>query len=155
MSVMGGLAVILSAMGVFSVVAYTAAERQKEVAIRMAFGASVRSVVWTVLRQGMSLTCAGILTGTVAAVLCCHLLFRKSRNRRRSCARRQGCSWRWWRFPRALFSRGGRRWPIGNSRSTIRRFGAGFRSMRRFSIRKFAGNGRVSLWSGARLLASV
>ncbi len=71
---MGGLALLLAAMGVFSVVASAAVERQKEVAIRMTFGARLASVVWMVVRQGMALTVAGAVLGTAGAVAFCRLL---------------------------------------------------------------------------------
>jgi putative ABC transport system permease protein len=68
MNVLGGLALALAAMGVFSVVVNTAVERQKEVAIRVTFGARMGSVVWMVLRQAMGLTLAGAVLGTAGAV---------------------------------------------------------------------------------------
>jgi putative ABC transport system permease protein len=70
MAVFAGLALLLAAIGVFAVAAYAVTRRVHEIGIRMALGAQ-RADVWRlVLRQGMTLTAAGIglgLTGSLAA----------------------------------------------------------------------------------------
>lgn len=71
---MGGLALLLAAMGVFSVVANAAMERQKEVAIRMTFGARLGSVLWMVVKQGAGLTAVGVVIGVAGGVGFCRLL---------------------------------------------------------------------------------
>ncbi len=72
--VLGMLALILAAMGVFSVVASAALERRKEVGIRMAFGAPAQAVTWMVLKQGLALTLAGAATGMVASAALSRIL---------------------------------------------------------------------------------
>jgi putative ABC transport system permease protein len=72
--VLGMLALILAAMGVFSVVASAALERSKEVAIRMAFGAPAQAVTWMVLKQGLILTLAGAGIGVIASAALSRIL---------------------------------------------------------------------------------
>jgi putative ABC transport system permease protein len=72
--VLGMLALILAAMGVFSVVASAALERRKEVAIRMAFGAPAQAVTWMVLKQSLALTMAGAAIGVIASAALSRIL---------------------------------------------------------------------------------
>jgi predicted permease len=66
-SLFGVLALLLSAVGLYGVVAYMSAQRTVEIGIRMAMGADHRSVVWLVLRQVLILVLAGIGVGAPAA----------------------------------------------------------------------------------------
>lgn len=68
--VLGGLAVIaliLAAIGTYSVMAYTAAQRLREIGIRLALGASARSVFSMVLQGGLTLAALGLAIGLPAA----------------------------------------------------------------------------------------
>lgn len=68
--VLGGLALIallLAAIGTYSVMAYTAALRLREIGIRLALGASTKSVFAMVLRGGLALAGIGLLIGLPAA----------------------------------------------------------------------------------------
>jgi putative ABC transport system permease protein len=68
--VLGGLAVIallLAAIGTYSVMAYAAAKRLPEIGIRLALGASEKSVFSMVLKEGLALAGIGLLTGLPAA----------------------------------------------------------------------------------------
>jgi predicted permease len=63
------VALLLSAVGLYGVVAYIAAERTYEVGIRMALGAQRGDVVGLFVRQGVVLTLTGLVLGMSAAVL--------------------------------------------------------------------------------------
>jgi ABC-type antimicrobial peptide transport system permease subunit len=61
------LAVSLAAVGLYSLVAFSVAERRKEFGIRMALGARVRQILDHVLRQGAVLGALGIPVGLLGA----------------------------------------------------------------------------------------
>jgi predicted permease len=66
----GALAVLLAAIGLYGVIAYTATQRRTEIAIRMALGAQRAEVIGLVLHRAVALTATGIALGlaTAAAV---------------------------------------------------------------------------------------
>ncbi len=75
--VLGGLGIIaflLSAVGVYGVMAYSVAQRTQELGIRMALGAHRGSVLGLVLRRGAFVTGTGILIGLVVAASVTRLL---------------------------------------------------------------------------------
>jgi putative ABC transport system permease protein len=67
MLVFGAAAVALAAVGIYGVIAYTAAQRQGEMAIRLALGAAGRDVFRLVLKQGGRMVFVGATLGIVAA----------------------------------------------------------------------------------------
>jgi putative ABC transport system permease protein len=67
MSVFGGVALLLAAIGVYGLVAYSVRERTREIGIRMALGARGERIVGMVLRQGLVLVVAGVALGLTAA----------------------------------------------------------------------------------------
>jgi putative ABC transport system permease protein len=63
----GAIALILAAVGLYSVLAYSVALRTREIGVRMALGAEASSVTGMVLRQGARMTVAGVLAGLAGA----------------------------------------------------------------------------------------
>ena len=64
----GLLAVVLAAVGIYGVIAYTTRQRTREIAIRMALGARRAAVLQLVLSQGLWLTVAGLGIGIVVSL---------------------------------------------------------------------------------------
>jgi predicted permease len=69
-----GLALVLAAVGLYSVVAYATRQRVKEIGIRLALGAARADVLREVVLDGLRPTLMGIAVGTVAAVSLSHVL---------------------------------------------------------------------------------
>ena len=67
-TVFGSLATLLAAIGLYGVMAYTVAQRTREIGIRMALGADRRKVIWMVMRDVLLLVAAGIAAGIPAAL---------------------------------------------------------------------------------------
>lgn len=72
--VFAGTAIVLAIVGLYSVIAYSFAQRTKEIGIRIAIGATRRDVRQLVLGEGMVLTLVGISIGLVMAISTSRLL---------------------------------------------------------------------------------
>jgi putative ABC transport system permease protein len=64
----GGLGAVLAALGLYGVLAYTVARRTTEIGIRMALGATRSDVTGMVLKNALTLVCAGLVAGAPVAV---------------------------------------------------------------------------------------
>ena len=67
LSVFGGLALVLAAIGIYGLMAFTVEQRTQEIGIRMSLGAGTAALRGMILRQGMLLAVIGITLGLAAA----------------------------------------------------------------------------------------
>jgi predicted permease len=68
LALFGTLGLSLGALGIFGVLAYAVSQRRQEIGVRVALGASPRSVLSLIVGQGMLLAGAGVTIGILGAV---------------------------------------------------------------------------------------
>ena len=74
MGLFGGLAMLLSAVGIYGLLSHAVTQRTQEMGIRMALGAQVSDVLKLVLKQGMMLVLAGEAIGLLGAFMLTRLM---------------------------------------------------------------------------------
>ena len=68
------LALVLAAVGLHGVLAYSVAQQSRDIGIRMALGANHRHIAWNVLRQAGLLALIGVAGGAASALVISHLI---------------------------------------------------------------------------------
>jgi putative ABC transport system permease protein len=74
LAVFAGVAVVLAAVGVYGLMAYSVSLRTRELGVRVAMGANARDVFTLVLGRGLKLTGLGVICGLLAAHLAAPLM---------------------------------------------------------------------------------
>lgn len=68
LGIAASVALLIGVVGIYGVIAYAAAQRTREIGVRMALGAQIQDVRRMFLRHGLSLTATGIALGLAASI---------------------------------------------------------------------------------------
>ena len=74
LTIFAGVALLLAAVGIYGLMAYSVQQRTQEIGIRMALGAGPEKVRSMVVRQGMTLALIGVAIGVAAALALARLM---------------------------------------------------------------------------------
>jgi putative ABC transport system permease protein len=74
LALFAGLAMVLTAVGLYGVISYTVAQRTHEIGIRMALGAKPKDMLRLIIGQGMKLGVIGVAIGFAIAMGLTHFL---------------------------------------------------------------------------------
>jgi predicted permease len=73
-SILGGLTLLLAAIGLYGVMSYSVAQANRELGLRMALGAGAANLFRRVISRGLRLTAVGVLCGAIAGLALTRLL---------------------------------------------------------------------------------
>ena len=68
LSILGGIGLLLTAIGIYGVTAYIVAQRTREIGVRMALGAQAGDILKLIMRQGIKSTVIGTIIGLAVAL---------------------------------------------------------------------------------------
>ena len=74
-AVFAAIALVLSAVGLYAVIAYSVAQRTQEIGVRMALGAPRAAVCWMVLRRAVGQLAIGLTLGLLGAFVLSDVLW--------------------------------------------------------------------------------
>jgi putative ABC transport system permease protein len=73
-SLFSAVALCLSAIGLYGVLAYSVSQRRREIGVRIALGAESLKILQLVVQQGFKLIAIGLITGVVLALVCARFI---------------------------------------------------------------------------------
>jgi putative ABC transport system permease protein len=73
-SLFSGVALCLSAIGLYGVLTYAVSQRRREIGVRIALGAESLKIVQLVTKQGFKMIGIGLIVGTVVALVCARFI---------------------------------------------------------------------------------